>query len=68
MTVTNSIIHFTENDKVVCPKCNLDLSNEVKDPWIAHESCEEDELKAEEYVVCPKCGVEITLRTWIEEF
>lgn len=68
MQVTNLTTYFNDNDKIMCPKCCLDLSSEAKDPWIAHEGCGEDKLKAEEYVICPKCGTEIVLRTWTEEF
>lgn len=68
MMITHLKSYFNENDKIICPKCYLDLSNEAEDPWVAHEGCGEDKMKVEEYVICPKCNTEVSLRTFIEEF
>ena len=60
-------VYYNDTNDVKCSKCNADLSSEAEDPWIAHEGCGIDTVKADVFVVCPVCEAEVHLITWTEK-
>lgn len=72
MQVVNKKILIKEDEKVMCPKCELDITNLRDESHRTYSNwrgeSEHRMCSSEEFVICPNCSSKIMLATWDEAF
>ena len=72
MQVVNKREFVKEAERIICQKCNADVTNLRAESHRTYSSWRGDDdhrvCSAEEFVICPHCSLKIMLATWDEEF